>query len=225
MQSMFMIVYYVCCKTPNDTQYARECIEFIIKYIFVKQIIVRSSAQIFLIKLCEKFDLISDFKILYDSAKSAHEFKFSRALKLAHAYKYRFDQIQIEQMLNTMYTLREIPRITKMLSDEYYKHEIYDADDAGMVIQMDEDESLTSQESVDVEMGFIEGNDETFISNSCSAGGNVQRKLVTYRETLIDRQILNSLSDEFTRRDRVRDSRSHSLKSPLHFFHSSRWVN
>lgn len=201
---MFMIVYYVCCKSPTDVQFARECVEFIIKYIFVKQIIVRSSAQIFLIKLCEKFDLISDFEILYDSAKAAHEFKFSRALKLAHAYKYRFDQIQPKQMLNTIYTLREIPRITKMLSDEYYKHEIYDADDASLAIQMDEDESLTSQESVDVEMGFIENNEETFIASSCNGGGNVQRKLVTYRETLIDRQVLNSLSDEFTRRDTVR---------------------
>lgn len=198
---MFMIVYYVCCKTLTDIQFARECIEFVVKYIFVKQIIVRSSAQIFLIRICDKFDLINEFKILYESAKIAHELKFSRALRLAHAYKYRYEQIDAKQLLHTMYTLREIPRISRMQSDEYYKHEIYDANDESMVIQMDEDENLTSQESVDVELGFIDNSEETFV-NTC--GGNVQRKLVTYRETLIDRQMLNSLSDEFTRRDMVR---------------------
>lgn len=198
-----MIIYYVCSKEPSNIQFARECIEFLIKYIFVKQIIVRTSAQIVLIKLCEKFDLIGEFKILYDSTKIAHEVKASRALKFSYAYKYRFEQIDANQILHTMYTLREIPRITKMFSDEYFKHEIYDPEESNMAIQIDEDESLTAQESVDVELAFIE-NGEDSIVNHPAGGGNVQRKLVTYRETFIDRQILNSLSDEFMRRDMVR---------------------
>lgn len=197
-----MVIYYVCSKHPTNVQFARECIEFLIKYIFVKQIIVRTSAQIVLIKLCEKFDLIDEFKILYDSTKIAHEVKVSRALKFSYAYRYRFDQIDASQMFHTMYTLREIPRITKMSSDEYYKHEIYDPDEPKMILQMSDDESLTSQESVDVELAFIDNVDDTII-HPCH-GGNVQRKLVTYRETFVDRQILNSISDEFSRRDKVR---------------------
>ncbi|XP_031623463.1 uncharacterized protein LOC116340876 [Contarinia nasturtii] len=213
LQSMFMMIYYVCSKDPSNIHFARECIEFLIKYIFVKQIIVRTSAQIVLIKLCEKFDLINEFKILYDSTKIAHEVKVSRALKFSYAYKYRFEQIDANQMLHTMYTLREIPRITKMFSDEYYKHEIFDSEESNMAINMDEDESLTAQESVDVEMAFIENGDDTIIHHG--HGGNVQRKLVTYRETFIDRQILNSLSDEFMRRDMKSDSNLIILASLL----------
>lgn len=198
---MFMIIYYVCCKDPTNMQFIRECIDFLIKHIFVKQIIVRTSAQIVLIKLCDKFNLANEFKILYDSTKAAHEIRVSRALKVAYAYKYRFDQIDPKQMLHAMYVLREIPRITKMRSDEYYKHEIYDADNASLTIHMDEDDCFTSQESIDMELGFID-NAEGIICNTCP-NGNPQRKLVTYRETFIDREILNGLSDEFIRRDMV----------------------
>lgn len=205
---MFMTIYYACSKQPENVSFAKQCIEFLIKYIFVKQIIVRTTAQIVLIKLCEKFHLVDEFKILYDSTKIAHEVKVSRALKFSYAYKYRFEQIDSKRMLHTMYTLREIPRITRMISDEYYKHEIWDAEDATLAIQMNEDDALTSQESVDVELGFIDNAEDT-IANAYGGGvvgGNVQRKLVTYRETFIDRQILNSLSDEFTRRETVRHS-------------------
>lgn len=199
---MFMTIYYVCSKQPTNKQFAKHCIEFLIRYIFVKQIIVRTAAQIILIKLCEKFDLVDEFKILYDSTKIAHEVKASRALKFSYAYRYRFEQIDATQMLHSMYTLREIPRITKMFSDEYFKHEIFDPDNANMIIQIDEDESLSAQDGVDVELAFIDNVDDTIVHPSDT--GNVQRKLVTYRETFIDRQILNSLSDEFTRRDTVR---------------------
>lgn len=182
----------------------------------MKQIIVRTSAQIVLIKLCEKFNLITEFKILYDSTKIAHEVKISRALKFSYAYRYRFEQIDAMQMLHTMYTLREIPRITKMLTDEYYKHEIFDSNDAKLIIQLDEDDSLTSQESVDVELAFIDNVEDTIVHPSHT--GNVQRKLVTYRETFVDRQVLNSLSDEFSRRDTVRVNQhfnSYSKKKQL----------
>lgn len=199
---MFMIMYYVCCKNPTNMLFIRECIEFLIKYIFVKQITVRTSAQIVMMKLCEKFDLLKEFEILYNSTKSAHEIKASRALKFAYAYKYRFDQINANQMLHTGYTLREIPRITRMHSDEYYKHEIYDEEDSKFLIDMSDEDSLPSQDSVDVELGFIDNYEDTII-NVTNGGGNVQRKLVTYRETFIDKQILNSLSNEFKSRDMV----------------------
>lgn len=131
----------------------------------------------------------------------AHAIKLSRALKFSYAYKYRFEQINANKLLHSMYILREIPRITKMHSDEYYQHEIYDPVDPDLVLHVDDDDNLTSQESVEVELGFIDNAEDTIINGY--SGGNVQRKLVTYRETFIDRQILNSLSDEFRRRDTV----------------------
>lgn len=201
---MFMTIYYVCSKNAADIQFAKECIEFLVKYIFVKQIIVRTTAQIMFLKLCEKFDLIDEYRLAYVSTKRAHEIKVSRALKFVYAYRYRFEQIDTKRMLHTMYTLREIPRITKMHSDEYYKHDIYDPEDSNLAIQMDESDILNSPENMEVELGFIENADDTIV-NTCNTagGGNVQRKFVTYRETFIDRQILNSLSDEFSRRESV----------------------
>lgn len=199
---MFMVVYYVCCKDLKNTQFVRNCIEFLVKYIFVKQIVVRTSAQIVLMKLCEKFGTIGEFQVLYDSIKLAHEVKSSRALKFSYAYKYRYEQIDANQMFHTMYVLREIPRITNMRSDEYYEHEMFDPEEHTLAIRMDENETVNSHEGIEVELGFIDCAEETMM-NTCS-GGNVQRKLVTYRETFIDRQVLNSLSDEFMRRDTVR---------------------
>lgn len=198
---MFMVVYYVCRKLPADVRFAKLCIDFLIKYIFVKQIVVRTSAQIVLMKLCEKFDVIDDYKVLYDSIRAAHEIKTSRALKFSYAYKYRYEQIDASQMLHSMYFMREIPRITNMRSDEYYMHDIYDEVDPSLSIHVDESDSIHSQEGVEVELGFIDNAEDT-IMNTCT-GGNVQRKLVTYRETFVDREIWNSLSDEFKRRDMV----------------------
>lgn len=198
---MFMVVYYVCCKQLANIQFARTCIEFLIRYVFMKQIIVRTSAQIVLIKLCEKFALIDEFKVLYDSIAMAHSTKVSRALKFSYAYKYRFDQIKTNCFLHSTYIMREIPRITKMRSDEYYMHENYEPVETSMDIQMDEEECLNVQDGIEVELGFIDNAEDMMISTF--NGGNVQRKLVTYRETFIDRQVLNSLSDEFTRRQKV----------------------
>lgn len=172
-----------------------------IKYIFVKQIVVRTSAQIVLMKLCEKFDLIGEYDILYDSIKVAHEIKTSRALKFSYAYKYRYEQIDATEMLHSMYILREIPRITNMRSDEYYVHEIYDEFDPSKIIELDVEDSIQSQEGVEVELGFIDNAEDTMM-NPCHSG-NVQRKLVTYRETFIDREIWSSLSEEFKYKDLV----------------------
>lgn len=160
-----------------------------------------------MLKLCEKFDLISEFEKLYQSTKMAHELKISRALKFSYAYKYRYEQIDATKLLHTMYTMREIPRITKMFSDEFYAHAIFDAVDESMTIQMDEDEFVGQNEGIEVELGFIDNAEDTILNavgGSVAGGnGNVQRKLVTYRETFIDRELLNSLSEEFRRRNTV----------------------
>lgn len=173
-----------------------------------------------MLKLCEKFGLTHEFEKLYQSTKMAHEFKISRALKFSYAYKYRYEQIDAKQLLHTMYTQREIPRITKMHSDEYFEHEIFDEVDESMVIQMDEDDLVSQHDGIEVELGFIDNAEDTMVNTiggggggggASAANGNVQRKLVTYRETFIDRELLNSLSDEFRRRNTVNFQKSCAL--------------
>lgn len=206
LQSLFMVIYYVCSKHPENIDYARQCIAFLIKYVFVKQIVVRTAAQIVMLKLCEKFCLIHEFERLYQSTKMAHELKISRALKFSYAYKYRYEQIDATRLLHTMYTQREIPRITKMHSDEYFEHEIFDEADESMTIQMDDDELVSQHDGIEVELGFIDNAEDTIMNTIGGGNGNVQRKLVTYRETFIDRELLNSLSDEFRRRNTVNEN-------------------
>lgn len=198
---MFIILYYICCKR-NDLQFVHKSIDVLTKFIFAKQIMVRTAAQIVLTKLCERFDTNNEYKIIYDCIKRAHSFKFSRALKYAYAYEYRFNQIDTKNLLHSMYTLREIPRITKMSSDEYYKDEIVDPINPQMVIHVSDDDMLEIPiDSVEIDLCFMENGDEPV--NPINANGNVQRKVVTYRETFIDRKILSSLPEEFSPKNAV----------------------
>lgn len=196
---MFIILYYICCK-KSDPQYIRRSIELLTKFIFAKQIMVRTAAQIVLTKLCERFDVNNEYKTIYDCIKRAHSLKFSRALKYAYAYEYRFTQIDLKNLLHSMYIQREIPRITMMTSDEYYKDEIFDPFNDQMIIHISDADAMEMPlDSVEIDLCFMENADEPMHS----VNGNVQRKVVTYRETFIDRKILNSLPEEFSPKNAV----------------------
>lgn len=206
LQSMFMIIYYVCKKNAVNRDYIKQSIEFLIKYIFSKQIVVRTAAQIVVIKLCEEFDLISSFDSLYTSIKMTHKSTTSKALKFSYAYEYRFHQIDSQNMLHSMYILREIPRITKMnahilMSDEYYKNDMFDSENSEMVISLGVNEYANLPDDEDVDINYVENNDETIVHTQL---GNVQKKVVAYRETIMDRRILSSLPEDFLDRNMVR---------------------
>lgn len=214
---MFVILYFICCK-KSDSQYIRKSIELLTKFIFAKQIMVRTAAQIVLTKLCERFDANNEYKTVYDCIKRAHSLKFSRALKYAYAHEYRFTQIDLKNPLHSMYIQREIPRITKMTSDEYYKDEIFDPFNEQMIIRIsDADAMEMPMDSVEIDLCFMENADEPMHS----VNGNVQRKVVTYRETFIDRQILNSLPEEFSPKHAVSHTnypnQQHIIKSMFVF--------
>lgn len=196
---MFVILYYICCKL-NDTVFIRKSIEFLTKFIFAKQIMVRTVSQIVLTKIFERFGLNNEYQIIYDCIKRAHSIKLTRALKYAYAYEYRFTQIDKNNLLHSMYTLREIPRITKMTSDEYYKDELFGNENHAMIIQINEDDIPEMPvDSIEVDLCFNDNADEPVNL----INGNVQRKVVTYRETFIDRKILSSLPDEFSPKNAV----------------------
>lgn len=206
LQSMFMVVYYVCSRKSTDRDYLKQCIELLIKFIFTKQIVVRTAAQIVLVKLCEQFDLIAPYESLYKSIKMTHKQTASKALKVSYAFEYRFNEINTEHLLHSMYICREIPRITKMnahvlLSDEYYKSEMFDAEDAALAFKMDDKDIVTvPDDNVDVEVNYVDNNEETFMQ---PFNNNVQKKIVAYRETVLDRRIISSLPDDFVNKSMV----------------------
>lgn len=169
---MFITLYYICCK-KSDPEYIRQSIELLTKYIFAKQIMVRTAAQIVLIKLYERFDTNNEYKTIYDCMKRSHSLTTSRALKYAYAYEYRFTQIDLNNPLHSMYIQREIPRITMMSSDEYYKDEIFDPFNEQMVIHISVADAIeVPVDSVEIDICFMENADESMIH---SVNGNVQR--------------------------------------------------
>lgn len=207
LQSLFMVIYYVCCRNATNREYLKQCIEFLIKYIFTKQIVVRTAAQIVVVKLCEKFDLIAPFESLYNSIRTTHKGTVSKALRFSYAHEYRFHHINTDHLLHSMYILREIPRVTKMslhilMSDEYYGNEMMDEENMDLAILINDDEitDLSVEENVDVEVNYVENCEDTVMHTQT---GNVQKKIVAYRETVIDRRILNSLPEDFLHKNVV----------------------
>lgn len=203
---MFMVIYYVCSKIPSDRDYVKQCIELLIKFVFTKQIVVRTAAQIVLVKLCEKFELITPYQSLYTSIKMTHKQTASKALRVSYAFEYRFNEIDTKYLLHSMYVCREIPRITKMnvhvlLSDEYYKSEMFDPEEPELAFKMDDKDIVTvPEDNVDVEVNYVENSEETFMQ---PCNNNVQKKIVAYRETVIDRRIISSLPEDFLNRNMV----------------------
>lgn len=161
-------------------------------------------------KLCENFNRISEYENLYCSIKATHQHRISKALKFSYAFEFRFHQIDTNQLLHSMYILREIPRLTKMsphilMSDEYYKNEIFDSEDSNLTIDMAAIECPNIPDDTDnVDLNFIESTEDA-IENVTTVNKNVQKKLVAFRETFIDRNILNSLPEEFLNRNAVCD--------------------
>lgn len=126
-----MIIYYLCSKNHENIRFIRECIDFCIKYVHARHAITRITSQILILTLLEKFNLIDAYKSFYDCIQLVRATKISQVLY--SSFKYRFEKINVNEMLNSQNTLREIPRITGVVSDEYYKYDIYDEENPNMV--------------------------------------------------------------------------------------------
>lgn len=173
----------------NDTNYIKQWIEVLIIYSAVRQITVRTAAQVIFIKFCEEFNLISTYEAVYKHLKEilmsdgyAEKFK-----KSVFSFEMRFKNIDFNQLLNPAYILKEIPRLTEMNSEEYYKNldfpDYESKDDSNDLIQVCE---------VERESKFCEYVQPltTFSTK------NAQRKITPIREFFIDRRMLNDLPEE-----------------------------
>lgn len=186
---MFTIMYYVCCKKSN-VDVAIECIELLLKYIFLRQITVRSAAQIVLLKLCEHFEVTTSYQSICDGIKaSVSTNPCVKLLKWSYTSDVRLMHINCQHLLHSVYILREIPRLTNMCSDEYYANEIYDKTDNGLTIS----QNVKTVEPTDTKYNEISFSQNFEDSSTSNGSGNVQKKMVSFRETFIDRQLLNTL--------------------------------
>lgn len=172
-------------------------------YLFVKQISVRSSAQITLVKLCDKFHLAKSYQLICDSIRSSLIVNLvPKFAKLSYLSDLRTEYIDCQHLLHPVYVLREIARLTDMTTDEYFKNCALfgDADEIEVPnIPLNVGPSAELLDIRDSDITFIEKLDE--VSNECggSHAQNVQKKMIPFRENFIERHLLNSLPDDFQR--------------------------
>lgn len=195
---------YVCYK-HNDRNFAIECIDFLANYLFVKQISVRSAAQLSLVKLCEKFNLCESYKLICDSLRSAMLVNsVPKSAKILHLSDLRSEYIDCQNFLHPFYVFHEIPRLTEMNTDEYYKNcVLFDHGDEKEITKIPL--STFSTELLDVrnsDITFIEKMDDISFEFG-SHTQNVQKKMIPYREHFIDRELLNSLPADFHHESKV----------------------
>lgn len=195
---MLAIIYYVCCKHKHNRQLITKCVEFVMKWIFVKQIAVRSSAYIIFVKLYEKLDFNKEqytniYKNLSEFLISLDSFASSKGVwKWSYAYDFRFNVIDCDNLLHPNYILCEIPRVTQMVGDGNYCA-AFDWKHGQLSIEV----NLTADRCE-----FLRENEISLAVSNDSSGygsqdGNVQRKVIPFRERFVDKQLLKGLPEEF----------------------------
>lgn len=183
---MLIIGYFVCRKL-NDMEYIKKWIDVLIIFSAVRQITVRTAAQVIFIKFCEEFNFISSYEAVYKHLKEillsdgyAEKFK-----KSVFSFEMRFKNIDFNALLSPAYILKEVPRLTEMNTEEYYKHF-----ECQKLEFKDESTDFIQVCDIERENRFCE-----YVQPSlCSK--NVQRKITPIREVFIDRRLLNDLPEE-----------------------------
>lgn len=198
--SLFQIMYYICSK-HGDHEFAVACINFLMNYLFVKQISVRSAAQITMIKLCDKFHLAKLYQSIYDSIRSSLTVNaVPKFAKLTYLSDIRTEYIDCQQLLHPIYVLREIPRLTDMITDEFYKMcPLFDDVDTNGIpvgIPLHANPSTEILDIRDSDITFIEKLEDALIECGTQTQ-NVQKKMIPFRESFIDRQLMNNLPEDF----------------------------
>lgn len=204
MTPMFAVIYYVCCKHNTNVNLIEKCINFLVRWIFVKQIAIRSAAHTVFVRLYEKLDFSKEplketYKSLKEFLVSIESVNNSKGLwKWSYSNDFRFNSIDCNNLLHPNYILCEIPRVTQMTTDEIY-HGVFDK----------AHENLSIQTEVNTERcEFLKENEISLTVSNDSSGygsidGNVQRKIVPFRESFIDAQLLKTLPTEFRLNEKV----------------------
>lgn len=173
-------------------------IKHIIKWAFVKNLSVRTTAQIVILKLIEKFNLIDDYQLIYENIKYEHETtQNGRTKKWCPMQDFRLNHIDCGQLLNSVYVLREIPRLTQMSNDEiYYECEMLSDYNEKLIIDVQPINAREHNERLDMETDIGAGAGATGPPENCAGGDgikNTQKKIVPLKQTFVDGELLNSL--------------------------------
>lgn len=157
------------------------------RYSFTKNATVRTTAQVVIMKAIEKCNLIDQYSLIYENIRREHDPQKADANKRSLAEDFRFNQINGDNLLNSTYFLQEIPRLTEMFVDEVY-FEVLDDFDEKLIIEA----PLNSNQAL-----FVERDPGIPAETNGDSSGIAQKKIVPFKQTFVDRELMNSLPAEF----------------------------
>lgn len=167
-------------------------IKYLMEWCLTKNLNVRATAQSVLVRLIEKCNLIEANQFIYNCIKneleSSEQIQYNRMKKWYPLQDARLNYINCQQLLNSVYYLCEIPRITNMCADETY------------AIGLDDyDAKLLMKNEIPVncfEWGERHEREILLAQSQQIVVRNVQKKVVPLKQTFVDAELLNSLPIE-----------------------------
>lgn len=178
-------MYYVCSRL-NDSNWALRYIEAILPFTMGQHFNTRLFAQVAVVKIIEKFKMnapTQKFKSVYEQI--THSFGQGNAKQISEKclQDFRFTCIDCSNLLNPIYFLCEIPRVTQMAKDELIP--------LSLVQQVATDEKFTFKEPFHVNINMCGAHNENVDVDS--ANDNVQKKIIPMKNIVPDASLLETL--------------------------------
>lgn len=156
----------------------------------------RLFAQIAVVKIIEKFKLnaaANQYNSMYEQIMNS--FKQGNAKQISEKYlqDFRFNCIDCTDLLNPIYFLCEIPRVTQMARDELIP--------LGLVQKDATDDKFTFKEPFHVNINMFGAHNDNGDGDNGS-NGNVQKKIIPIKNIVPDANLLDTLPNHFDSSDR-----------------------
>lgn len=178
-------MYYVCSRL-NHTDWASHYIENILPFTMGQHFNTRLFAQIAIVKIIEKFKMnTSNHKYNSVYEQIMHSFGQGNAKQISDKFlqDFRFTCIDCSDLLNPIYFLCEIPRITQMAKDELIPLRLVRRDES--------DDKFTFKEPYHVNINMCGAHNENVDVDSSS--DNVQKKIIPMKNIVPDASLLQTL--------------------------------
>lgn len=164
------------------------------KYIFAKNLSVRLTSQVVLIRLVEQAGLINEYQLIYENVRHEHTAneQTARLKKWCPLDDVRLNHIDCKHLLNSVYFLRELPRLTRMCSDEIYHVPLADFNERLLIGDV---AVFARREMSDRDPDLYVQVDDQQVPQMNGHDGlkNTQRKIVPLKQTSIDYELFSDL--------------------------------
>lgn len=178
-------MYYVCLRA-NSSDWALRYIENILPFTMGQHFNTRLFAQIAVVKIIENFKMnvpTHKYNSVYEQIM--HSFSQGNAKQISEKclQDFRFTCIDSTDLLNPIYFLCEVPRVTQMAKDELIPLRLVQNDAS--------DEKFTFKEPFHVNVNMCGAHNENVDVDSVN--DNVQKKIIPMKNIIPDANLLETL--------------------------------